>query len=204
MPATRRHDDDQLIDRILDGDDVAFARVWDSYGSRLQAVARRVTRNDHDADEAVQEALLSAYNALPGFQRTSRLSTWLHRIVVNAALMLIRRKTRRHERSLDEIEAGDSESSWVPSELIDEAYGPQRLAERAEEARTVRAAIAVLPDVHRTVLELRDLQERSTAETAEALGISSGAVKTRLHRARAALREIFTSDDEFGGLAFGA
>lgn len=199
-----RTDDDQLIDRILAGDTQAFDTVWDSYGSRLTAVARRMTRNDHDADEAVQDALLSAYQALPRFQRNSRLSTWLHRIVVNAALMLMRRRQRRHEVSYDDLESVDGESRWEPAELADLSDGPLRAAERAEAARHVRGLIAALPDVHRTVLELRDLEERSTAETAAALGISKGAVKTRLHRARQALRELFTSgDDAFGGMAFG-
>lgn len=202
MPAF--HDDDLLIDRILDGDERAFETVWNSYGTRLQAVARRMTRNEHDADDAVQDALLSAYQALPRFQRNSRLSTWLHRIVVNAALMLMRRKGRRQEASLDDLDGAQGESRWVPAELADDADSPDRRVERSEHTHHVRALIAGLPDIHRTVLELRDLEERSTAETAAALGISKGAVKTRLHRARAALRDLFTSgDDGFGGIAFG-
>lgn len=163
----------------------------------MLAVARRYLPNEDDAQDAVQEAFLSAYRALPSFQGDAQLGTWLHRITVNVCLMKLRSKRRRPETPIDEflpafLEDGHqarSSTDWSPAAL--------RGIERAETRAIVRDAIQRLPEQYRTVLVLRDIDGFSTEQAGEVLEMSTDAVKTRLHRARQALRGIL--DSHFGG-----
>jgi RNA polymerase sigma-70 factor (ECF subfamily) len=156
----------------------------------LLAVARRIVGNDETARDVLQEAFLAAFRSMDGFAGTARLSTWLHRIVVNAALMKLRSRRRRPEESIEELlprfdETGhfaDAPSAWEAS--FDRTF------ERGETRVLVRLAIDELPPSYRTVLVLRDIEELDTDETAAMLGVSPNAVKTRLHRARQALRTL--------------
>ena len=147
-------------------------------------VARRILGSDEDADDAVQEAFLSAFKAIGSFAGQSRLSTWLHRIVVNAALMKRRSQRRSPERPIDDL---------LPKFLADghqaePAVSWQQTTEDAVASRetrnVVRRSIDRLPETYRTILLLRDIEELNTEETAQLLGININAVKTRLHRAR--------------------
>jgi RNA polymerase sigma-70 factor (ECF subfamily) len=144
---------------------------------RMFAVARRVTRDDDDADDAVQDACIAALRGRTGFEARSRASTWVHRIVVNSALMQLRTRRRRSE---DAVVAGQESMEIEPS--AEERVGGGELA------AMVRQCIEALPEPHRSVLVLRHLQEHDTAETAARLGVTENAVKIRLHRARHALR----------------
>lgn len=182
-------DEADLIAALRRGDANAFEDLVRLHGGRMLAVARRMLRVEEDARDAVQEALLSAFKALDGFQETARLSTWLHRIVVNAALMRLRRQRRKPEESIDELlPRFDDSGSWEsePSHWST----PLEHAERHETRAIVRECIERLPASYRTVLMLRDIEELDTDETAAALGIGVSAVKTRLHRARHALRTL--------------
>jgi RNA polymerase sigma-70 factor, ECF subfamily len=143
---------------------------------RMFAVARRVTRDDDDADDAVQEACIAALRGRTGFEARSQASTWVHRIVVNSALMQLRTRRRRSE---------DTAAVQVATEV--EPSAEERVG-GGELAAMVRQSIEALPEPHRSVLVLRYLQERDTAETAARLGVTMNAVKIRLHRARHALR----------------
>lgn len=168
-------------------DPVAVASLVRSETPRLLAVARRILRQEEDAKDAVQDALISALSSLDRFEGGSQLSTWLHRIVVNAALMKLRSRRARPEESIDEfLPAFEADghisvpaSEWVPAD---------ELLLRDETKRLVRASIDRLPESYRTVLLLRDIEELTTDETAQALNITTTAVKVRLHRARQALR----------------
>lgn len=154
----------------------------------MLSVARRYLREEQDARDAVQEAFLSAFKAIGRFEEGSRLSTWLHRITVNAALMKIRGRGRRPEESLEDLQPKfepDGHHVEIPAPWDERA---DAILEREERARTVREAIDRLPEMHRTVLLLRDIEGQDTREAAGALGISENAVKVRLHRARLALR----------------
>jgi RNA polymerase sigma-70 factor (ECF subfamily) len=183
-------DEARLIAGMKAGDEAAFETVVRVYGGRMLAVARRFLQQEQDAQDAVQDAFLSAFRAIDEFQGQSRLSTWLHRIVVNASLMKIRARRRRAERSIDDLlpkfrqdgHRAETQSQWAVS--YDTAVADRETRE------LVRHSIDQLPDAHRTVLLLRDIEGHNTEETAELLGISSGAVKTRLHRARQALRAL--------------
>jgi RNA polymerase sigma-70 factor (ECF subfamily) len=176
-----------LLARLRSGEEAAFEELVRTHSGRLLAVARRMLRNDEDARDAVQQAFLSAFKALPHFNGHSRLSTWLHRIVVNTALMRIRTRSRRPEESIEELlprflEDGHHVESWT-----DWGSSVDVLLQQRETRRRVREAIDRLPDSYRTVLLLRDIEELDTAEAARALGLTTNAVKIRLHRARQAL-----------------
>jgi RNA polymerase sigma-70 factor (ECF subfamily) len=182
--------DAALVARLRAGEDEAFEIVVRTYSGRLLAVTRRILGNDEDARDAVQDALLSSFRSLDRFQGGSLLSTWLHRIAVNAALMKLRTRRRKPEESIEPLlpvykDDGHHQevfSSW--SEPVDVAMT------RAENRAVVRQCIDQLPETYRTVLVLRDIEELDTEEAALALGISVNAVKIRLHRARQALRTL--------------
>lgn len=178
----------ELVRRLRVGDEAAFETLVREQGGRMLTVARRVLRNEHDARDAVQEAFVSAYRAIDRFEEGAKLSTWLHRITLNAALMKIRAAKRRPEESIDDLQPKFRENGHhveLPAPWEDR---PDAALEREDRTRLVREAIDRLPEIHRTVLVLRDIEGLDTGETAEALGISGNAVKVRLHRARLALR----------------
>ena len=191
-PAIDRAADDEatLLAELRRGSDAAYETLVRTTSPRLLAVARRILSSEEDARDALQEAYTSAFKALPRFEGQSRLSTWLHRIVVNTALMKLRSKKRRPEDSIDSLLPGYKDDGHQAFDPEDWAEGVDVLLERAETRAFVRAQIDRLPDNYRTVLLLRDIEEMSTPETAKALGITENAVKIRLHRARQALRAL--------------
>lgn len=179
----------ELAARLRSGDPAAFEMVVRLHGGMLLAVARRILGHEQDARDAVQDALLSAYRGRASYDGAAQLSTWLYRIAVNAALMKLRSRKRKPERSIGEL---------LPRFLADGHQEEPAVAwtedaaelERAETRQAVREAIAELPETYRTVLLMRDIEELDTLATAQALGVTEGVVKTRLHRARLALRTI--------------
>jgi RNA polymerase sigma-70 factor (ECF subfamily) len=180
--------DADLVRRLKAGDEDAYATVVRTLGGRMLAVARRFLQDEDLARDAVQDAFLSAFRSIHAFDGDAQLATWLHRIVVNAALMKLRTRRRKPEQSIEPMlpafaedghHAGRPVVSWTAS--AEEALLRREARER------VRAAIADLPERYRTVLLLRDIEERSTREAADLLGITENAVKLRLHRARQAL-----------------
>jgi RNA polymerase sigma-70 factor (ECF subfamily) len=191
MPS-RVESDAELVARLQRGDDAAFELMVRRHGGRLLAVARRLLGDDADAQDAVQDAFIRAFKAIGSFEARSQLSTWLHRILVNTALMKLRERRRRPTGSIDELLPTYAEDGHqaVPARDWSDA-----LLERKETAGIVREAIDRLPDQYREVLVLRDIEDHDTSETAELLGTTPNAVKVRLHRARQALRTLL--DQEF-------
>jgi RNA polymerase sigma-70 factor (ECF subfamily) len=156
----------------------------------MLAVARRLLRCEHAAADAVQEALLSAFNSLDAFHGQSQLWTWLYRIVVNSCLMQLRSSGRRPALSLDALPHDSNSSAVEVRSIADASAQPHEQLTREEFRAQVRACIRLLPDRYRTILQLRDMEEFDTDQTAGILGISRSAVKTRLHRARTTLRTL--------------
>lgn len=179
-----------LLARLRAGEDGAYDELVMLSGGRMLAVARRMMRREEDAADAVQDAFLSAFKSLSKFDGRSRLTTWLHRITVNACLMKLRSQRRRPERMIEDLlpTFADDGHQRSPSR----PWNPPALAGiQDRETRTlVRAKIDELPEQYREVLMLRDIEQLSTEETAEALAMTISAVKTRLHRARQALRAL--------------
>ena len=166
----------------------AFETMVRVYTPRLLAVARRLVGNDEDARDVVQDAMLSAYRSIDKFEAHSRVSTWLHRIVVNAGLMKLRTRRRKPEESIEPLLPTFREDGHYRTELPAWAAASDETAERNEMQQIVREAILNLPEAYREVVVMRDIEEQDTATTAAALGITPNAVKIRLHRARQALR----------------
>ena len=183
-------EDTALLARLRAGDEAAFADLVRREGGRMLAVAKRILRSEDDAHDALQEAFLAAFRHLPEFAGDARLSTWLHRITINAALMRLRSRKRRREDAIEpllpQFDADGHFSAPGPAWRAD----PDASLEGRETAALVRACIDRLPESHRSVLLLRDIEDLDTAQTAAALGLGIDAVKMRLHRARQALRTL--------------
>ena len=180
-------DEQALLCRLRAGDEAAYELMVRAYGGRLFAVAQRILRNEEDARDAVQSAYVAAFRALDRFEGGSLLSTWLHRIVVNAALMRLRSRRRRPEESLEPLLPTFLADGHYAQRFSDADLPADRMIEREETRALVRACIDRLPERHRAILMLRDIDDVSTGEVADALGITANAVKIRLHRARQAL-----------------
>jgi RNA polymerase sigma-70 factor, ECF subfamily len=193
-------DDVELLERVRSGDERACEALVRQHGGRMLAVARRLLRTEEDSADAVQDAFLSAFRSLESFEGNSALGTWLYRIVVNVCLMRLRARSRSREVRIDDLLPTFDESghhshpvrAWQDGALA-RLTGPETRAH-------VRACMDRLPDSYREVLVLRDIEELDTEQTAQHLGINPGAVKTRLHRARQALRTLLEpfvlGDDE--------
>lgn len=158
------------------------------YAERLLAVARRMLRCEEDAADAVQDAFCSALVARRTFQGESTVYTWLYRIVVNVCLMKIRSQPRATLVSLDELSYSSEPENCQRLRFSTRGQLGDCYLEREELRAIVRSCIEQLPDKYREVLLLRDIEQLDTDRTAELLDLSPGAVKTRLHRARQALR----------------
>ena len=182
--------DAALIARLRQGDPGAFEELVREHGGHLLGVARRLLPQDEDARDAVQDAFLLAFRGLPAFAGRCRLSTWLHRITVNAALMKLRTRSRKPEAPIDELLPEFLPDGHHVTQFTEWNLSPSQHVLRAEARGQVRAAIDRLPGSYRTVLLLRDIEELDTTEVAGMLGISGNAVKIRLHRARQALRTL--------------
>ena len=182
--------DASLLARLRAGDEAAYEELVRSETRHLLAVARTLLRNEEDAQDAVQQAFLAAFRALPSFNGQSRLTTWLHRIVANAALMKLRTRGRRPEDSIEDLLPNFLEDGHHAEQFTEWALPADVRMLRSETRAHVRSAIETLPDSYRTVVVLRDIEELSTEETAQALGLNPNTVKIRLHRARQALLKL--------------
>jgi RNA polymerase sigma-70 factor (ECF subfamily) len=187
-------DEAGLIDALQAGDAQAYERFVRDHAPRVKALALRYLRNDEDADDAVQETFLSAFKAIRRFEGKAQLSTWLHRIAVNAALMKLRRRESRGETTVEgELDLLLPQfvgfgTHPVPQRSFGEL--PEEGMMRQETQLFVRACIDKLPDAYRTALLLRDIEGFENEDLAQHLGISVNAAKIRVHRARQALRTL--------------
>jgi RNA polymerase sigma-70 factor, ECF subfamily len=180
-------DETALLERLRVRDEAAYEQMVRQFGGRLLAVAQRILRNEEDARDAVQSAYLSAFRGLPRFEGGSQLSTWLHRIVVNAALMKLRSRKRRPEESIEALLPTYLEDGHHTEQFSRQDLPADVLLQREETRALVRACIDELPDRYRSILLMRDVEDVSTPEVAQMLGVTPNAVKIRLHRARQAL-----------------
>lgn len=187
-------DDQALVTALRAGHEWAFETMVRLYGGRLLAVARRFTRNDEDAQDVLQSAYLSAFRALSDFEGTCQLSTWLHRIVVNSALMKLRSRRRKPEESIETLLPAFQEDGHHVEQFSEWSTPADQLMERKETRATVQECIEQLPENYRLVLKLRDIEELSTQEVAGMLAMTPTAVKVRLHRARQALSTLLRKE----------
>ncbi len=198
-PVPQELDETALARGIQSGDPRAFEQVVRTYGGRLLTVTRRILRDEEAARDAVQDAFVSAYRSRKQFNAESKVSTWLHRIAVNAALMKLRSLRRKPEEPIDGLLPGFQEDGHHAERFVAWSEPADVSVSRRETADAVRRAIDQLPESYRTVLLMRDIEGLDTEETAKMLGITPNAVKIRLHRARMALRTLIAP--EFQGAA---
>jgi RNA polymerase sigma-70 factor (ECF subfamily) len=176
--------DEEVVNRIRAGETGLFEILMRRHNQQVYRAARAIVRDEHEAEDIMQDAYVRAFTHLDQFEGRSKFSTWLLRIAVNEALA--RHRKRAHLGAWDEMR----ESSEFSTPL---AAGPEVAAERSEARSFLQSALDQLPETLRTVFMLREVQELSTAETAEVLQITEENVKIRLHRAKAALRDLLAT-----------
>lgn len=184
------NDELPLVERARSGDAEAFGELVNRYEGRILRLAKRITQNEEDAEDVLQESFLKAYGNLDSFQGHSKFYTWLVRIAVNESLMKLRKRRSDRTVSLDEpVETGEES---VQREIAVWEGNPEQKYTQTELRAILDSAIDELQPIYRTVFMLRDVEDLSTEDTAEALGLSVPAVKSRLLRARLQLREKLT------------
>ena len=181
------HPDVALVARAKDGDASAFEQLVRQYDRQIFRVAQHITQNREDAEDITQDVFFKAYQKLEQFQGNSKFSTWLVRIAVNESLMRLRKRKTSKTVSMDEDV--HTEEGSIPRDFAEWRPNPEQLYGQGELSEILRKTIQGLPPGFRTVFTLRDIENLSTEETAEALGLSVPAVKSRLLRARLQLRE---------------
>ena len=180
--------DQILVDKVKNGEYQAFESLVTRYESKVYRLAIRMLRHPQDAEDALQETFLQVYRGLPGFEGRSAFSTWLFRLATNACLMKIRHRATEPSKLLPlEDYLPRQEQGEIP-QMVDWAARPEDALLSKESREKMMEALEKLPPEYRAVFILRDMEGFSNAETGETLGISVAAVKSRLHRARLALR----------------
>lgn len=175
--------DDEAVARILNGETSLFEVIMRRYNQRLYRVARAILRQDHEAEDVVQDAYVRAYAHLDQFAGRAAFATWLTRIAIHEALGRKRRSGR-----MEELEAVETKGEHLP-ELKSAIPDPETESASAEARQFLERAIGSLPEDYRIIVVLREVEEMTVAETAASLEVSEGVVKTRLHRAHAMLRK---------------
>jgi len=177
-----------LVRRVQSGDLNSFYELVRPYERAVFLAALGLVKNDADAEDVAQEAVLKAFKAISHFRGDAKFSTWLIQIAINEAKMKLRKDRRHLYESIEEGQPGE-EGDYMPRDFADWREIPSEALERKEIRDALNEALRSLPDKYRTVLMLRDVQQLSIAETALVLGISEANVKTRLSRARLQLRD---------------
>ncbi len=181
-------DDTALVQRLKARDKTALGDLLEKHGGRLYGVALQFTRNETDAQDVVQDALIQIWNKIEMFEGRSALTTWMHRVTANAALMKLRRERKFQQHVPLEHTPLDGDLPVV--QLADPGRGPDESASNSELGAKVRAAIDALPEPYRSAVLLSDVDGLSLQEIADATGATVAAVKTQIHRGRLALRKV--------------
>ncbi|HEY0797216.1 MAG TPA: sigma-70 family RNA polymerase sigma factor [Acidisarcina sp.] len=185
--------DELLVAAAQSGDVLAFAELTSRHTFRMRKLLYRITRNWDDTDDALQECFIKVFMKLDGFENRSKFATWLTKVAINSGLMILRKRRQQREIAIDGgDDEGKSGDSWV---MRDRTEDPETYAARRESEERLRQAILQLPPIYRAVVELRERQECSMKELSERLGISLPAAKSRLSRARKALRSSLCSSN---------
>ena len=183
----------EFINGLRNGDPGCYETLVRQYGGQMLAVARRYLKDEVEAQDCVQDAYLQAFRNIYKFQQRSSLKSWLHRIVVNSALMKIRSRKRHPEEFIEDNPSKFDSNGFRMGNESGITLSVEMLAVKKETREMIRRCIDQLPEHARILLLLRDIEGYTTSETATLLGISNGAVKTGLHRARGKLKLLLES-----------
>ena len=181
----------ELVAKARDGDPAAFEQLLLANQDRVFSLAFRMVGNREEAEDLAQEAFLKAWSGLPSFQGDSSFSTWVYRLTTNVCIDFLRREQRRRE--IRPVASLDDEDNKMP-EPSDPSQDPHSMVEREERSRALDRGLKALPDHHRQVLVLRELSGLSYQEIGEKLDLDPGTVKSRIARARSALRKILLEE----------
>ncbi|CCO09298.1 RNA polymerase sigma factor [Desulforamulus hydrothermalis] len=187
-------EDQLLVERSKKGDREAFEHLVQLYENKVYTIAYRLMGNHADAADLAQEAFIKIYQALPNFRGDSSFSTWIYHITVNVCRDELRKRQRRPTVSLDEPAADGNNNTY---EIRSVAPGPEEMLDRSETQAMIQQCLNALSDDYRTILVMREIQELSYEEIADILGCSLGTVKSRLSRARQALKEKISQQMSF-------
>lgn len=185
---TKGANEAELIRRIVAGEKELFHELIRPYERMVYLTVFSIVKNETDAEDGAQEAVINAYRHLGSFRAEAKFSTWLTTIAINEGRKRLRRAKSAAEDSIEE-QMQDKEGDYTPAPLTDWREIPLEALERKELREGLRKAVAELPDIYRQVFTLRDLEELNIEETAQALGVNPGIVKVRLHRARIMLQK---------------
>ena len=186
-----------LIRRVQAGEAEAFYELVRPYERAVFLAAVAIVKNEADAEEVAQEAVLKAFKALGRFRQESKFSTWLIQIAINEAKMKLRKDRRHLYESIEQGQQGN-DGEYIPRDFADWREIPSQALERRELRNALKRALESLPEKYRTILILRDVNQLSITETAQVLGLSAANVKTRLSRARLQMRDALATG--FNGL----
>lgn len=185
---TKSANEAELIRRIVAGERELFHELIRPYERMVYLTVFSIVKNETDAEDGAQEAVINAYRHLASFRAEAKFSTWLTTIAINEGRKRLRRAKGAAEDSIEE-QMEEKEGDYTPAPLTDWREIPLEALEQKELREALRKAIAELPDIYRQVFTLRDLEELNIEETAQALGVNPGIVKVRLHRARIMLQK---------------
>ncbi len=185
--------DESFLDALKRGEAGAYEQLVREMGGRVLAVAKRLLNDANEAEEVVADTFATVYRKIGQFEGGARLSTWIHRITVNTALLRMRSRRSRREVFAEDLKSASGDPSSAFELMAGSSDTADGLTLDSELKTLLHRAIEKLPQKHRIVLELRDIQQRSPEETAATLGITRNAVKIRLHRARRALKGVLES-----------
>lgn len=188
----------ELVSAAQSGDQDAFALLVDANQAKIYNLAYRMTGNPEDAADLTQEAFLNAWRGLARFGSQSSFSTWLYRLTSNVCIDFLRRRSRRESISMTVEEPGGESRQ---AELSDERWSPERELERLEDRQALEHGLAALSPSHRQVLLLREMEGLSYAEIAQCLDLEVGTVKSRIARARLALRDLLKRSGNFSAFS---
>ena len=183
----------ELVHSARKGDSMAFGELMQAHQDKIYTLCYRMTGNAEDAADLTQEVFLSAWRSLSRFQEQSSFGTWIYRMATNASIDFLRREKRRQVLSMTMEEDSEERQAQVP----DERYSPHRLLEQKEVRQAVADALAALSPEHRQVLVLREMEGLSYQEIGQLLGLEEGTVKSRIARARLALRDFLIKSGNF-------
>ena len=183
----------ELVHSAQKGDTSAFGQLVEAHQSKIYSLCYRMTGNAEDAADLTQEVFLSAWRSLSRFQEQSSFGTWVYRMATNASIDFLRREKRRQVLSMTMEEDSEERQAQVP----DERYSPHRLLEQKEARQAVADALAALSPEHRQVLVLREMEGLSYQEVGQLLDLEEGTVKSRIARARLALRDFLIKSGNF-------
>ena len=185
----------ELVQRARKGDELAFEQLVTDNEKRIYNLCCRLTGNPDDGAELAQEAFLNAWRGLEKFHGESSFATWLYRLASNACIDFLRKEKRR--RSLSMTLSLDDEEEGRQAELPDQRFAPEERLEQAENRRAIAQALEEVSPEHRQVLVMREINGLSYAEIGQVLGLEEGTVKSRIARARNALRKVLTEQGNF-------